>query len=86
MGPIFKKILGIAIGLMIVIGLLTELVPDIATNATALAGDANTPAILAIIVDYWWIGLTIVFIGIIMGTGAGRAVRKIGRVSRRRRR
>ena len=47
MQGLFRKVMFIAIGLLIVIGLLTELVPTIATDAAALAADEDTPAILA---------------------------------------
>lgn len=85
MKGIFKKVMYIAIGLLIVIGLLTELVPTIATDAAALAADEDTPAIMALIVDYWWVGLTILFIGLVMSTNMGRRLLRRGRRRRSRR-
>lgn len=86
MKGVFEKIMYIAIGLLVVIGLLTELVPTISANATSLAADPDTPAILALIVNYWWIGLTIVFIGVVMNTGLGKKMTRRGGRSRRGRR
>lgn len=86
MSGLFKKVMYVAIGLLVVIGLLTELVPTIATDAAALSADEDTPAIMALIVDYWWIGLTLVFIGLIMNTGMGRKALKRFRGGSRRHR
>jgi len=83
---IAKKVVMIAIGLLIVFALLVAVIPEIQTAITGLeALDPAPPAILLTLANLWWIPLILVMVALIMGaTKGGR--RTMGRVFRRGRR
>lgn len=84
MGGIAKKVIMIAVGLLVVFALLVAVIPDIQTAVTGLeALDPAPPTILLTLANLWWIPLILVMVALIMGaTKGGR--RTIGRVFRRR--
>ncbi|MBA7671512.1 hypothetical protein ES703_79670 [subsurface metagenome] len=85
MNGIAKKVIMIAVGLLVVFALLVAVIPQIQTSITALeALDPAAPAIMLTLANLWWIPMILIMVALIMGaTKTGR--RQIGRVFRRRR-
>ena len=85
MGGIAKKVIMIAVGLLVVFALLVAVIPDIQTAVTSLETlEPAPPTILLTLAGLWWIPMILVMVALIMGaTKGGR--RTIGRVFRRKR-
>ncbi len=85
MNGIAKKVIMIAVGLLVVFAILVAVIPEIQTAITDLeALNPAPPAILLTLANLWWIPMILVMVALIMGaTKGGR--RTIGRAFRRRR-
>jgi len=80
-----KKVIMIAVGLLVVFALLVAVIPDIQTAVTALGAlDPAPPTILLTLAGLWWIPMILVMVALIMGaTSGGR--KTMGRVFKRKR-
>lgn len=82
MSKVFKKVLYVTIGILVVLSLLAEVTGDIITANTALAAVSGLPAIIATIADFWWIPMVLILVAVFLGSPRGK--RFVRRYRRRR--
>jgi len=73
------------VGLLVLFAILAETIPSIMGAAGNISAIAYMPTIIGTVADFWWIGVLILLIGVVMSTSAGKGAINRFRRSRRRR-
>lgn len=84
MKKIFKTAIFWIIGLLLLLSIMADGIPDIQGAVGNITAIPFLPSIIGTVADFWWVGVLLLVIGVIMGTSGGR--KAYARFKRRRRR
>ncbi len=84
MGKLAKTAVMWVIGVLILLSILVGTIPDIQGAAGNLSAIAYLPSIIGTVADFWWVGVLLLLIGVVLSTSAGQGAIKRFKRSRRR--
>lgn len=83
MSGMIKKVIYWVVGVLVLFGILVGTIPDIIVSSGNLTNDVEgLPPIIATVASFWWVGVLLLLVGVIMSTRAGRSFKR--RLRRRR--
>lgn len=83
MQGIARKIINWVIGILIVYSILAGTATSIIDASDNLTNTSGLPAIIGTVAEFWWVGVLLLLVGVVMNTNIGRTARRYFRRRRR---